>query len=185
VARWGGPRQPPARTPPGGPGRFSRRSERTQPIREPDLDRPDIEYGQRQMLTEAQRIAPVPRAPEPRVEARPRGEPALPGRLPSFLFEMPTAFPEEPATAGLDIGPGPGSEILDLRQPPEDVREQVLEYLAANFGNADAKMMLAQMREERARAALPQARPPAPAPSLPMPVRTPTRQEPEQPAQEE
>lgn len=156
--------------PPAGPGRFSRRDERTQPIRSPDIDRPDLQYGQRQQLTEAQRIARVPRAPEPRVEPRPRGEPTLPGRLPSWLFEMPSAFPAEPVTAGLDVGPGPGSEVLSLRRPPEDIREQVLEYLATNFSNADAQMMLAQLREERARRALAERRRRSPAPTIPVPT---------------
>ncbi|HXF73157.1 MAG TPA: hypothetical protein VNO79_11165, partial [Actinomycetota bacterium] len=137
-----------------------------------------------QRLTEAQRIAAVPRAPSPRPEPRPQGEPVLPGRLPPWLFEMPSAFPEEPVTAGLPFGPGPGPEALSLRQPPEDVREQVLLYLASNYQNADAKMMLAQLREERARTALPQGRPPEPAGGIPIPVTTPGPEE-ERPAPEE
>lgn len=172
MAERGGRRTPPARTPPAGPGRFSRRDERAQPIREPDIDRPDLDYGDRQRLTEAQRIAAVPRSPSPRPEPRPQGEPTLPGRLPPWLFQLPTAFPEEPPTAGLPLGPGPGPEALELRSPPEDVREQVLLYLAANYDNADAKMLLHQLREERA-ARRPVQTVEAPRPGIPVPVTAP------------
>jgi len=152
----GGKRTPPARTPPGGPGRFSRRSERTQPVREPDIDEPDLQYGDRQALTESQKIAPVPAAAAARrTEPRPTGEPLRRGVLPEWLFSMPSANPEEPITAGMDMGPGPGSEALALQQIPDDVREQTLSYLANIYGNADAKMVLAQLRAERARAAGP------------------------------
>lgn len=36
-------------------------------------------------------------------------------------FDRPTERPDEPITAGLDIGPGPGSEVLGL--PDEDAQD--------------------------------------------------------------
>lgn len=158
MAEHGGKRTPPARTPSGGPGRFSRRNERTQPVREPDIDQPDLEYGDRQRLAAAQRLAPLPQASVPSSQ-RPRLRGETPsrsgGRLPPWLFETPTSFPDEPVTAGLDMGPGPGSDALALQQPPEDVREQTLAYLAQFFDNPEAQMALAQLRNERAKASAP------------------------------
>lgn len=121
------------------------------------------------MLTEAQRIAGVPKARQGSAAApRPTGMPTRSGGLPPWLLNMPTQFPEEPATAGLPMGPGPGPEALQLQQPPDDVREMTMMYLSNHFGNADARMVLEQFRSERAAAAVP-----APAPggaSRPAPV---------------
>jgi hypothetical protein len=46
-----------------------------------------------------------------------------------------------------------------LQEPPQDLREETLIYLANYFGNADAEQVLNQMREERARAAMPAVSP--------------------------
>jgi hypothetical protein len=73
------------------------------------------------------------------------------------MFEMPSAFPEEPVSAGLGMGPGPGPEMLQTQQPPEDIREATLAYLAQNFGNADAQQVLAQLRQERSQPVAPQS----------------------------
>lgn len=157
----GGRRTPPARTPPGGPGRFSRRSERTQPIREPDIDNPDLQYGDRERLSEAQKIARLPggQTTPPPGTVLPRGTPIRQGGLPPWMFAGPSSFPDEPVSAGLDIGPGPGSEALALQQSPEDIREQTLMYLANFYGNPEAKQDLARLYAERARAAVPAGSP--------------------------
>jgi hypothetical protein len=162
----GGRRQAPGRSAPSGPGRFSKRDERSQPIREPDIDNPDLQYGDRQMLTEGQRIAPLPRGSAAARGGTPAtpAQPSLQGGIPPWLLESPSAFPEEPVTAGLDMGAGPGSDILSTQQLPPDVREQTLQYLAnGGYGgppNADAQQALAQLRNERARAMVPQLAPP-------------------------
>ena len=160
----GGYRKPPPRGPASGPGKFSQRNDRAvQPIREPDIDNPDLEYGDRQMLTAAQRTARLPGGGKAR-QTRPTagGEPARSGPghgLPPWLFNSPSAFPEEPAQAGLDMGPGPGSDILASQQPPPDIREQTLMYLAnGSYGglpNPDAQQALSQLRNERAAASMP------------------------------
>lgn len=166
----------PARSAPSGPGRFSKRDEKVQPIREPDIDTPGLEYGQREQLTEAQRVARLRQpqaggAPGARPAAGGRSGPSAQGGLPPFIFDAPSAFPEQPAQAGLDMGPGPGSEILSAQAPPTDVREQTLLYLAnGNYGgppNADAQQALAQLRNERARAMMP---PLSPQPALAPPT---------------
>lgn len=64
-------------------------------------------YGQRGAQEAAQRAIPLPAAPP--VQASPPPGPA-PG---SFgAFNRPTEYPNEPLTAGLPIGPGPGPEVL-------------------------------------------------------------------------
>jgi hypothetical protein len=159
-------RNAPARSAPSGPGRFSRRDEKVQPIREPDIDNPDLQYGDRSMLTAAQRVARLPSGGQPRQTPPSTGGEPAPGtqrKLPDFMFESPSAFPEQPITAGLDMGAGPGSEILSSRQQPPDVREQVLMYLGnGSYGgppNSEAQQALAQLRNDRAASAMPPLRP--------------------------
>lgn len=72
-----------------------------------------LPYGERQALEAAQRQVPLPGAPSvvpvsAPVPPRPQGP--TPGSL--GAFNRPTEFPNEPLTAGLDIGPGPGSEAV-------------------------------------------------------------------------
>lgn len=55
----------------------------------------------------------------------------------------------EPTTTGLDMGQGPGSEVLNAALPAPDVREQVLEYVFLRYRNDDAFQMLQKLRAER------------------------------------
>lgn len=69
-------------------------------------------YGARQEQVAAQRALPLPAAPP--VPAPP---PPAPGALPGGRgpFTRPTEYPNEPLTAGMSIGPGPGPEALAMR----------------------------------------------------------------------
>lgn len=78
-----------------GPGPYSQRTDR-QPIRTPT----GLPYGQAQALTQMQQAAPLPAAPN------------LP---PATPIHAPSERPSEPITAGVDRGPGPGSEVLTQR----------------------------------------------------------------------
>lgn len=151
-----------------GPGKFSKRTD-GQAKRVEGLDSPDMQYGDRQMLEAGQSVAPVRGAAGATVR-RMQGEALSGGRLPSYVLEGDSANPLEPVTSGLDIGMGPGSEVLEAGEPPEDIREVVLEYLATEFQNPQAAQHLARLREERAPAPplaqqLPVGRP-MPAPDL-------------------
>lgn len=66
------------------------------------------EYGQRKAQEDAQRAIPLPAA---QTQAQVQAEPyPLPG---SFgAFDRPTEYPDEPVTAGISSGPGPGPEAL-------------------------------------------------------------------------
>lgn len=160
----GGPRKPPARTGPSGPGRFSRRTDGQQ-IATPGIGRAgeptELQAGQVGQLEAAQRIAPLPiGTPPPRVTPgggapqRVSGMPVGGGRIPQHLLTMEPET-SEPTTSGLPIGEGPGPEVLNSPRPADDVREVLLERLAFVYGNADAQMILNRLRSERAEAARP------------------------------
>lgn len=101
-------------------------------------------YGVAQQLENAQRAIPLPNsaatpaspaaAPAP-VDA---GPPALPGQSP---FDRPTERPQEPVTAGLPSGPGPGPEIL-ASAPPDLIGAQ-LRTLFARYPNDDLLRVMA------------------------------------------
>jgi hypothetical protein len=160
------PRKPAAVS---GPGKLSRRTDgKPQPIREPDIDTPGLEYGDRQRLTDAQRIARAAGGQGNAPVQRMQGEASVPGKLPPWLMGMPSARPGEPTTAGLDMGAGPGSEVLQAAEAPPDIREVVLDYLARTYGNEDARALLQQFRNERAASVNAPAAPPSPvAPAAP------------------
>lgn len=163
----GGYQKPKDPAPVSGPGKFSRRTDGGQKVQASDMDNPDLQYGDRSMLEEAQRATPLKGSqgasvPSGGAQRRSTGEALTGGSLPPWFSQSPDTNPSEPSTAGLASGPGPGPEILDASTPSPDIREQVLEYLAGTFGNEDIRDMLNQMRNER------QARMNVPTPSAPM-----------------
>lgn len=118
-------------------------AESTQPVMRADLDDPRVQSGDVQAMQDQQRAIPLPRAAEPSLapvgSRRAQVEEA---RLPDFMFDMGTNRPEEPITAGLAIGPGPGPEALDLDEG--DPRIALLSYFADNYDSREA----AEMRNE-------------------------------------
>lgn len=145
----GGYRQPSDKRPKvAGPGKASRRTD-NQPIQVANVqDSEDLQVGDRQKLENAQRIAPLGRTRPPRVApAPPRGGGSA--ALPPHVFEGQTSRPEEPITAGLDFGPGPGSEAI-APPPPETDQEIVLDFLATKFNDQAAAQLLSEIRNSRA-----------------------------------
>ena len=80
-----------------------------------------LPYGDRQKLIQAQRAVPMAPAPAPSPgppgqSAPPAGGPGVPpaGPVPGARGPLlrPTERPDEPVTAGLPTGPGPGPEAL-------------------------------------------------------------------------
>jgi len=165
----GGKRTPAHPAPVSGPGKFSRRTDGgVQPIREPDIDNPDLQYGDRQRLGDAQRIARAAAGQGAVVQPQRtlRGDIAAgQGKLPPWLLEGDSAFPDEPGQTGMALGPGAGPEALQASEPSQDVREVVLEYLGQNFANQEAIAMLNEIRNGRGASA-----PQAPATSGPVPL---------------
>lgn len=151
----GGKTTPSPRTPPGGPGQYSRRTDGQQ-VATPGLTGSEMQYGDVGKMEGAQRSVPIPSG-----GARPTARPApgerrstgmgpsrRQGGVPAHLLEMePDSL--EPTTTGLDMGQGPGSEVLNAALPAPDVREQVLEYVFLRYRNDDAFQMLQRLRAER------------------------------------
>lgn len=103
---------------------------------------PGVRWGEGKDLQQLQEQLPTP-APErggPPMPSAPGsapgvvpagGPPALP-RSPGLLTQ-PTARPDQPGTAGIDSGPGPGSEILG-GGPVQTPTQRFLYELAAVTG---------------------------------------------------
>lgn len=134
-----------------GPGSSSRRTDgRVQPISEADMDSPDLQYGDRQNLGVAQKIARIANRPSESPTRRPTGRPPVAGkRLPDFLFSGESAFPNEPGSTGLPTGPGAGPDSLMASQPAPDEREEILQALVAKYNSPQARAMLNDFRQQR------------------------------------
>lgn len=119
------------------------------------MDSPDLQYGDRKNLADAQRIAKIANRPsEAGAQRRPGGSPGVTGKkLPPWLTGGDSMFPTEPGTAGMDMGPGPGAESLMASQPAPDEREEILLGLVQLYGSPQASALLNEMRESRATAA--------------------------------
>lgn len=84
-----------------------------------------LPYGQGQEMMAQQASAPMAKA-----------APAASGQLPQLRDLLsPTAFPEEPITAGVDYGPGPGSDVLpkniDANTRPDENKAIIDKYMPA------------------------------------------------------
>jgi len=148
----GGYQKPSDPAPASGPGKFSKRTDGA--ITSPDIDTTEgVQYGDRGKLEDAQRIAKAAAGAGARVnpEASRRlgGAPPERGKLPPWLTTGEDTAPEDPATAGLGMGPGAGPEALMAAEATPDQREVVLEFIAQNYGNETARQMLAEIRAER------------------------------------
>ena len=82
-------------------------------------------YGERSTLNELATGAPVPKASLPTIPTAP----ATP-QIPSVGIFEPTTRPNEPITAGLPVGDGPGPEVLNT---PIDEVDQTAALARAMF----------------------------------------------------
>jgi hypothetical protein len=111
-------------------------------------------YGQRTAQEQAQRAIPLPQGAATPTQAPPPPAPPPPG---SLGFTEPTSMPDEPLTAGLPIGAGPGPEILNRPIAPAspDARAafkiDVLSHLQTlPFASPEIEQLLARTRSESA-----------------------------------
>lgn len=102
----GGYRQPANPAPVSGPGALSQRTDggATEGMTQPPKYMPGLGYGEGGNM-EQQSGAPIAGNDIPQVSA--------PSVTPIPLSE-PTQFPDEPLTAGMNFGPGPGNEAVTL-----------------------------------------------------------------------
>jgi hypothetical protein len=104
-----------------------------------------LPYGERQALEAAQRTVPLPDAPSVApasapVSPRPQGP--MPG---SFgAFDRMTELPDEPFTAGMNVGPGAGREALvrGVQYTQDDELVAQLRGLYAAFPTTDVARLL-------------------------------------------
>lgn len=102
------------------PGAMSSRTDK-----QPVMDVPSAFYGDAKDMREIQSAAPMAASPAP--------------PKPGDLF-APTARPDEPVTAGVDYGQGPGSQALGLDVPQYKkgtTLTETLEKLMQVQGNQD------------------------------------------------
>jgi hypothetical protein len=84
-----------------GPGKFSKRT-----------DLPSAYYGEGVETAAIKSGAPLATTPD----VRPSQAPAVPAQEPVTPLFAPTQRPDEPITAGIDRGPGAGSEALMMNK---------------------------------------------------------------------
>lgn len=102
-----------------------------------------LPYGEHQNLVQSQKVVPVGRPAVP--PASPSPTPGTPGPQPGTLpWIAPTARPNEPVTAGIDRGPGPGSEALvGPGAAPAQTLSNLLSTMAASPNAPDSVKALA------------------------------------------
>jgi len=93
---------------PSGPGPFAKRTDRQGVKR-----LPNAEYGEQKQFQAEQASAPMAKSP---TQQMPQMNPSA-NVVP---LTAATQRPDEPVTAGVDAGPGPGSEVLGLKTPVDN-----------------------------------------------------------------
>ena len=146
----GGYQKPGGAKAPSGPGKFSKRTD-AQKVQTPKLSESDLQYGDIQKLRAAQQAAPLPAgvsAPQPQRQME--GQTLQRGKLPSYLFDTPTALPDTPDTNGLSTGPGGGPEVLQAQEPSPDLAETIMQRIYESTGRPEAAQWLIDRRNEKA-----------------------------------
>ena len=104
-----------------GPGKFAKRT---------DLQFQPTEYGQGVEYDAAKAGAPLAKTPDVRgaTPTAVREAAATPQEALTPLF-APSARPNEPITAGIDMGAGPGSEVLGMTKATEKLSDILVKML--------------------------------------------------------
>lgn len=113
MAGKGGYQQPNNPAPVSGPGSLSQRTDGSPT--QPATYIPGLPYGQGQQTYDNQIKEPMQGNPFPSM-----------GGVNVVPLDAPTMFPEEPGTAGIDAGPGVGSEaMMDLPRYKSNPRDTI------------------------------------------------------------
>jgi hypothetical protein len=112
----GGYRKPSNPAPVSGPGAMSKRTDGKQGARYVS----GLPYGEGQDFYDLQTSAPM--AGGGTTAQAPQGSGASGNVSPVVPFNAPTQYPNEPVTAGADIGAGPGMSALPPTQTPDQLR---------------------------------------------------------------
>ena len=122
AAQHGGYRQPANPAPVSGPGALAQRTDGGPADTQAAKYVSGLPYGEGQALMATQSAAPMAAAPV-----------AMTTPAPIVPFNAPLQRPEEPVTAGVDVGPGPGMASLGLGQQDmaadQEFRAQIASYM--------------------------------------------------------
>lgn len=135
MAQQGGYRKPENPAPISGPGALSQRTDGgpTQGAKY----MPGMPYGQNTM--EQQTAAPM--AGKPSMSEPPMLPPAL-------SLNAPTERPDEPLTAGVNIGDGPGTEVIRNRGQRSSSLADTIRYLAQFDPSGDAELIYRNLTDQ-------------------------------------
>jgi hypothetical protein len=133
----GGYRKPENPAPVSGPGALSQRTDGgpTQPAKYIS----GLPYGEGQATYDQQTAAPMASNNSP--------EPTLQMPEPTPLM-APTERPDEPVTSGINIGPGPGSEVMMDRPNQAYTLTQTLQQLIKYDPSGDTEMIYRALVDE-------------------------------------
>lgn len=115
---------------PSGPGKFAKRTDR-----QGAKQLPNAAYGEQKQFQQDQAGAPMSKTANPMADVVP--------------LTAPTRRPDEPVTAGVDAGPGPGSEILGLKTPTDVTLEdltKISQYMPLMMQYADSPQSSGTMK---------------------------------------
>lgn len=127
----GGARTPSRPAPVSGPGALSRRTDGGpgQPVRNPG----GMPYGENGEFVAQQQAAPM----AGRSVTANRSSLADLIQVPTTPLSAPTAYPDEPVTAGVAGGPGPGPEVLAASAQKGPTRTKLMSALPVMMRMAD------------------------------------------------
>lgn len=148
----GGSRPPAKPAPQSGPGKYSKRTDGgpAQVLSAPS----NLPYGEKAQLLNQQRTQPMAgTTPMPNTPVQPGGgAPQQAPQLPQFSgapLSAPTERPNEPITAGVNIGPGPNSVNLPT-QPNPAQGTGAMTSLLQKYASTDATGILGQLMQAAA-----------------------------------
>lgn len=141
----GGYRKPTKPAPVSGPGKYARRTDGG-PAQVLSAA-PNQDYGEMKQQLDAQRLAPMAgKQPLPQAANLPAGDAPEGMSLPAFAgipLHEPSQQPDVPITHGVDIGPGAGSEILNLPNPAQGTG--YMSALLQRYAVNDSSGLIAQL----------------------------------------
>ena len=135
----GGYRKPENPAPSSGPGALSQRTDGG--VAQGAKYIPGMPYGEGRSTYDQQTAAPMSGG-----TAMPPA-PSMPSLPPVLSLNAPTTRPDEPLTAGLDIGEGPGSEVMNVPNRSQSLVDTI-RYLAQFDPSGDAELIYRTLTDQ-------------------------------------
>lgn len=136
MAQQGGYRKPENPAPMSGPGVLSQRTDGGPAQGAKYIS--GLPYGQGQETYNQQTAAPMAAA---------QPAPPAPTLPPMMSLNDPTQRPDEPLTAGLDIGEGPGSEVMNVPNRSQSLIDTI-RYLTQFDPSGDAELIYRTLTDQ-------------------------------------